>query len=127
MAPPSENRRALRSHPCVALSSRYPGKAITGYTIFHDWTIVENSIVLDMGSTLIKVGRVFSVLAAYTVGQENRYARSSARSLLPGRMRSAGKSFNGLVNFYKAGKPQIAWHVVRMLKANDCKGQTDFL
>jgi len=53
MAPPSENRRALRSHPCVALSSRYPGKAITGYTIFHDWTIVENSIVLDMGSTLV--------------------------------------------------------------------------
>ena len=32
---------------------RYPGKAITGYTIFHDWTIVENSIVLDMGSTLL--------------------------------------------------------------------------
>ena len=52
MALPSDNRRALRSHPCVALSSRYPGKAITGYTIFHDWTIVENSIVLDMGSTL---------------------------------------------------------------------------
>ena len=52
MAPPSENQRALGSHPCVALSSRYPGKAITGYTIFHDWTIVANSIVLDMGSTL---------------------------------------------------------------------------
>ena len=26
---------------------------IIGYTIFHDWTIVENSIVLDMGSTLL--------------------------------------------------------------------------
>ncbi len=48
-----ENRWALRSHPCVALSSRYSGKAIKDYDIFHDWTIVGNSIAPDMGSTLL--------------------------------------------------------------------------
>ena len=52
MAPPSENRRALRSHPCVALSSRSPAKYLIVYTISFDWTILAMTIVLDMGSTI---------------------------------------------------------------------------
>ena len=53
IASPSENRRALRSHPCVALSSRYPGKATTVYIVSNDWTSIANYFVLDMGSTLV--------------------------------------------------------------------------
>jgi hypothetical protein len=48
-----ENRWALRSHPCVALSSRYSGKATTVYTDSIDWTSAANSFVLDTGSTLL--------------------------------------------------------------------------
>ena len=53
MASPSETRRVLRSHPCVALSSRYPGKAIKAYMNSIGWTRVVNSFVLDMGSTVL--------------------------------------------------------------------------
>ena len=71
MASPSENRRALGSHPCVALSSRYPGKATTGYPIFHGWTIVENSIVLDKGSTLFVIPKNAKSVIIVLISKKN--------------------------------------------------------
>ena len=106
MASPSETRRVLRSHPCVALSSRYPGKAIKAYMISIGWTRVVNSFVLDMGSTVLSQFTVALLFDGYhrRLSLSNAFSAVSKQGMRTPRVRITKQD-------HRKGDPVSLWSI----------------